>query len=149
MKRKNPYSVVNVKNVRIDSLANAHRGQPATLGVDVGKGELVACLVWPDESFERPWQVRSPDQVRLLVATMMELNTHCPVTVAMESSSEVESWHPGEGVAVSEHRSRTWLSNHVRDILVKWPDRGPTTPSSASACSTRPGACWPRRAPRR
>ena len=56
------------------------------MGVDVAKGELVLCVVWPDRSFERPWSVISPGQLRLAVGKLLELNRRCPVTVAMESS---------------------------------------------------------------
>jgi transposase len=84
--RKNPYSLVDVNQVRVESLVQQRRGQTATVGVDVAKGELVACVVWPDRVFERPWRVKSPSQVRLGVQTLLELNRHCPVIVAMESS---------------------------------------------------------------
>ncbi len=86
MKKKNPYSLVNVNDVSIEALARGRPGQKAAAGVDVAKGELVVCLVWPDRSFERPWRVRSPEQIRLAVSKLLELNARCPVTVAMESS---------------------------------------------------------------
>jgi hypothetical protein len=54
--------------------------------VDVGKAELTLCLVWPDRAFERPWRIKSPGQIRLVVGRLLELNQLCPVTVAMESS---------------------------------------------------------------
>jgi transposase len=56
------------------------------VGVDVAKGELVACLVGPDRSFDRPWKIKSPDQVRLFVSKLLELREHYPLVVAMESS---------------------------------------------------------------
>jgi transposase len=86
MGRKNPYSMVDVNEVRVDLLTEHRCGQAATSGVDVAKNELVACLVWPDRSFERPWRVKSPGEVRLLVAKLIELKRRGPVTVAMESS---------------------------------------------------------------
>jgi len=52
----------------------------------VARGELVLCIVWPDRVFERPWRVKSPEQIRLVVGKLLELNQRCPVTVAMESS---------------------------------------------------------------
>jgi transposase len=86
VKRKNPYSSVDVKLISIEALARQRAGQKAAVGVDVAKGELVLCLVWPDRSFERPWSVASPGQLRLAVSKLLELNQVCPVTVAMESS---------------------------------------------------------------
>ena len=86
VKRKNPYSSVDVNVISVEPLARQHAGRAAAVGVDVAKGELVLCVVWPDRSFERPWSVRSPGQIRLAVSKLMELNRVCPVAVAMESS---------------------------------------------------------------
>ena len=86
MKRKNPYSSVDVNLISVESLTRQRAGQSAAVGVDVAKGELVLCVVWPDRSFERPWSVISPGQLRLAVGKLLELNRRCPVTVAMESS---------------------------------------------------------------
>lgn len=86
VRRKNPYSLADVNRIVLDPLTEHRRGLAATVGVDVAKGEVVACVVWPDRSFERPWRVKSPDQVRLLVAKLVELKEHCPLVVAMESS---------------------------------------------------------------
>jgi transposase len=36
--------------------------------------------------FERPWRVKSPEQIGLVLSRLLELNESCPVTVAMESS---------------------------------------------------------------
>jgi len=84
--RKNPYSLLDVKDMVVEGLVAARAGQAATVGVDVAKFEYVACLVWPDRAFERPWRVKSPEQVGLLVAKLRELHGHCPVTVALEST---------------------------------------------------------------
>jgi transposase len=84
--RKNPYSLTDVNDIRIEALMDRRRGQTASIGVDVAKKEHAVCVVWPDRSFERPWRVQSPGQVRLLVQMLVELNRVCPVTVVMESS---------------------------------------------------------------
>ena len=86
MRRKNPYSLLCVNDVLIEVVTRGRIGQKAAVGVDVAKGELVVCLVWPDRQFERPWRVKSPCQLRLLLSKLLELNRHCPVTVALESS---------------------------------------------------------------
>ena len=86
VRRKNPYSLVDVNRVLIEALTAERAGQAAMLGVDVAKSEYVACVVWPDRSFERPWRVKSPEQVRLLVAKLVELRARCPIVAAMESS---------------------------------------------------------------
>jgi transposase len=86
VRRKNPYSLVDVNQILIEHLTEHRSGQAATVGVDVAKGEVVCCLVWPDRSFERPWRVKSPGELRLLMAKLVELKARCPLVVAMESS---------------------------------------------------------------
>ena len=86
MKRKNPYSQINVNEISIQELMRDRIGQKVVVGVDVGKAELTLCLVWPDREFERPWRVKSPWQIPLAIPALLELNRQCPVTVAMESS---------------------------------------------------------------
>ncbi|MGA2439894.1 MAG: hypothetical protein ABSH08_02965 [Tepidisphaeraceae bacterium] len=72
MNRKNPYSLVDVNRILIDSLTAHRLGQTATVGVDIAKSECVACVVWPDRSFDRPWRVKSPGEVRVLVGLTKE-----------------------------------------------------------------------------
>jgi len=86
VKHRTPYSLVDVKDVSVASLIRRWRGQEVVVGVDVAKGELVACVVGADRSFDRPWRVKSPGQVRLLVEKLLELGRHCRLKVAMESS---------------------------------------------------------------
>lgn len=86
VKRKTPYSVVNVNDVRIEALWGRHPAEACIVGVDVAKKELVACPYWPDRTFDRPWSVESPGQIGMFVAKLRELSDHCPVVVAMESS---------------------------------------------------------------
>ncbi len=83
---RTPYSLVDVNEVSVPSLAQRRHGQDLVIGVDVAKGELVACVVGSDRSFERPWRVKSPGQVRTLVDQLTQLRRHCPLVVAMESS---------------------------------------------------------------
>jgi len=86
VKRKRQYSQINVNEVSIELQAQNRAGHKVVAGVDVGKGELTLCLVWPDREFERPWRIKSPGQIRLAAGKLLELNKLCPVTVAMESS---------------------------------------------------------------
>jgi hypothetical protein len=86
VRHRAPYSLVDVKDVSVESLVTRRRGGELVVGVDVAKAGLVACVVGPDRSFERPWRVESPGQVRTLVERLAELRRHCPLSVAMESS---------------------------------------------------------------
>lgn len=86
VKRRTPYSLVEVKDVVVDKIVGGHAGQRCVVGVDVAKHELVACLYWPDRSFDRPWRVASPDDIGLLLEKLQALAAQAPVVVAMESS---------------------------------------------------------------
>lgn len=87
VRHRTPYSLVDVNEVCVGSVVE-RRGQAGLVaGVDVAKGELVVCLVGPDRSFDRPWRVKSPGQVRLLMSKLLELREHGrSLAVAMESS---------------------------------------------------------------
>src|SRR2546428_2621162 len=86
VRHRTPYSLVDVKQVCVESLARRWHGQELVVGVDVAKGELVACVVGPDRSFERPWRIGSPGQIGAVTTTLAELARHCRLVVAMESS---------------------------------------------------------------
>ena len=64
VRRKNPYSLVDVNQVDIEQLTASRRGQAVIVGADVAKRGHVACLVWPDRSFERPWTRTKGDATR-------------------------------------------------------------------------------------
>jgi transposase len=86
VKHRTPYSLVNVNQISTESLTERWRGQELIVGVDVAKEELVACLVAPDRSFDRPWRIKSPGQIGILLERLLELGRDCKVKVAMESS---------------------------------------------------------------
>lgn len=86
VKRKTPYSLVDVNHISVESILSIRAGQALIVGVDVAKKELIACLYWPDRSFDRPWRIESPGQIRLFIERLKQLSLHCPLGVAMESS---------------------------------------------------------------
>lgn len=86
MKRKTPYSLLDVKQISVQAIIAARVGHRCIVGVDVAKSELVACVYWPDQSFDRPWRIESPGEIGLLVKMLVELSLACPLVVAMESS---------------------------------------------------------------
>ena len=78
MKRKNPYSLVDVNRLcrSVDGVpSRASRRWWAWISQE---SEHVACVVWPDGSFERPWRVKSPGQVRLLVEKVLAAGPALP-----------------------------------------------------------------------
>lgn len=86
MKRRSPYSVVDVKAVSVESIVRARAGQPCWVGIDVAKHEAVLCPYWADRTFDRPWRVRLPGEVGLVTRKLLELKASCPLVLAMESS---------------------------------------------------------------
>lgn len=86
VKRKTLYSFVNVKDIDVEKIVAEHPGQRCVVGVDVAKHEVVACLYWPDRSFDRPWRVASPQQIHVLVPKLQALAAQGAVVVALESS---------------------------------------------------------------
>jgi transposase len=84
--KSKPYSSVSVNSVDIEALAASRPGQKCMVGVDVGKLEFKAVLCWPDGSFQRPWKIKSPGEIKAAAEKLSALHRHCPVTVVMESS---------------------------------------------------------------
>jgi transposase len=84
--KSRPYSCLSVKSIEIQQLVKTRVGQSPLAGVDVAKDSFVLVLHWPDGSFQRPWRIKSPSEISEAVAKLAELNQHCPVKVAMESS---------------------------------------------------------------
>lgn len=86
MRRKSPYSLVNVKDISVEALAVLRPGERCVAGVDVAKRELVVCLHWPDRSFDRPWRVVVPGQLGLLMERLGVLGSRGPLVSALEST---------------------------------------------------------------
>jgi transposase len=87
VKRRSPYSVVDVKAVSIESIVQHRAGQACSAGADVGKHQVIICPYWPDRTFARPWRVRMPADLGVAIQKLLELKRHCPpLVLAMESS---------------------------------------------------------------
>lgn len=57
------------------------------VGLDVSKAEIVACVRWPDGRMERPWSVRNPSEIGILVELVQEMKSACEsVKVGLEST---------------------------------------------------------------
>jgi hypothetical protein len=91
VRRKNPYSLVDVNDVSVQAVICGRVGQKAAVGVDVAKEELVVCVVWPDREFERPWRVKSPSQLRLLLLELGEIKRTRIVFDFLRRGERVES----------------------------------------------------------
>ena len=49
-----------VNEVNWEQIARGKEGLGVTLGVDVGKFDLLVICRWDDGRFERPWRVKNP-----------------------------------------------------------------------------------------
>jgi transposase len=86
VKRRSPYRLVDVKSVALDPLLAARATQACWAGIDISKHSATVCLYWPDKTFERPWQVKLPEELPVLIDRLRQLRQHCPLLLAMESS---------------------------------------------------------------
>jgi transposase len=90
VKRSRVYKRTNVKELNLDSLrdrAVEFGNAGTTVGLDIGKEEIVACARWAHEEFERPWSIRNPTQINELMDVLKMLKGTCDsLTVGMEST---------------------------------------------------------------
>jgi hypothetical protein len=80
------YRGTPVNRVQASQLGAGREGQAMTVGVDVGKYQMVAVARWPDGDFERPWNVANPEEIPTLVALLGQVQARHPVTIALEPS---------------------------------------------------------------
>ena len=64
------------------------RGNPGTvLGLDIARNEIVACLRWDQDHFERPWKIINPKEIGVLVELCELLKSHCTgFSIGLEST---------------------------------------------------------------
>jgi transposase len=80
------YRATAVNRVDAAAVSQGHAGQPLTVGLDIGKYQVLAVGRWPDAQFERPWRVANPDQLPDLLALLRQLGQEHALTVALEPS---------------------------------------------------------------
>ena len=90
MTSKRAYKRVDVKQIdRTELLDEAtKRSNPlVSVGLDIGKREIVAVLRWPDGKHQRPWSVHNPSEICVLIEILQLLREHCQrVSVGLEST---------------------------------------------------------------
>lgn len=87
MVSKRAYKRVKVKLVDVDQLSAKAKGAgKISLGLDIAKHEIVACLRWGQDHFEQPWSVSNPFEIDALVELCVELKKECEVIVSLEST---------------------------------------------------------------
>ena len=87
MVSKRAYRRVKVNSVDVNQLMAKAKGvAKVSLGLDIGKLEIVACLRWGQEQFEHPWSVNNPFEIDALVELCVELSSTCEIVASMEST---------------------------------------------------------------
>jgi transposase len=83
---KRAYAARRVNHVEAAQLLQGRDGVAGTVGIDVGKYELLAVCRWADGRFSRPWRVKNPHELGALVALLQQLRAHRKLVVALEPS---------------------------------------------------------------
>jgi transposase len=86
MLRKKAYRATDVKRVAVAVVLAAHPRGDCEAGVDVSKAEVQVSLRFGVREFERPWRVKQPRQVPMLVERLRQIQAERRVRVAMEPS---------------------------------------------------------------
>ena len=86
MRKRRAYRATDVKNVSLEKILVLAPTGAVTVGMDIGKHEVFVVLRWADGTFERPWKVCNPAEIKLLVRILTKLAKARPLTVAMEST---------------------------------------------------------------
>ena len=84
--RKKAYGATRVNHVDVAPLLDGRDGHAVTVGIDVGKYDLLAVARWADGRFARPWRARNPGERGPLVAPLQRLGTGRQLVVAPEPS---------------------------------------------------------------
>ena len=90
MRVRRAYRRTDVKQIEVEQLRDVavERGNAGTtVGLDIGKDEIVVCVRWSAGDFERPWKVHNTGQIDLLMERLQVLKEVCDsLTVGMEST---------------------------------------------------------------
>ena len=80
MRGKRAYRRTDVKKINAEELRDRAilLGEAGTsVGLDIGKDEIVVCLRWANGEFDRPWKVSNTAQIGLLMERLLILKEVC------------------------------------------------------------------------
>lgn len=82
------YKRDKVNSVDVNAVyARGEQVKSAVIGLDIAKEEIVACLRWGMDSYERPWSVSNPSEINVLTEILISLRSKgIELKVAMEST---------------------------------------------------------------
>src|SRR5437764_15003673 len=84
--RKKAAAAARVNHVDVAPLLDGRDGLAVTVGIDVGKYDLLAVARWADGRFDRPWRAKNPGEIAALVALLRRLAAGRALAVALEPS---------------------------------------------------------------
>src|SRR3954470_22081737 len=80
------YRATRVNEVNWEQIARGKEGLGVTVGIDVGKFDLLVICRWADGRFERPWRVKNPWEIPALVGVLKRVKADRELVVALEPS---------------------------------------------------------------
>jgi transposase len=86
MSKSKPYSALPVNHVVLEQLLQGRHGLDLSVGLDIGKFDILAVLRWGSVDFSRPWRVKNPAQLPLLIRLLQQLAQGRQLRLALESS---------------------------------------------------------------
>jgi transposase len=90
MSNKRNYRRVSVKKISLEQLKESCiklGGCGTSVGLDIGKEEIVAVIRWSDGSFDCPWSVKNPCEIKELIELLQVVKESCDnVSIGMEST---------------------------------------------------------------
>src|SRR4051794_20455167 len=98
------YRATRVNEVNWEQIARGKEGLGVTVGIDVGKFDLLVICRWADGRFERPWRVKNPWEIPTLMGVLKQVKADRKLLVASEPSGTY-----GEALrqALGGHRDRS------------------------------------------
>ena len=84
--RKRVYRATDVKRVDVTAVLAAHSAGDCEVGLEVSKAEVQVSLRFGPREFERPWRVKQPREVPVLVDRLKQIQAERRVRVALEPS---------------------------------------------------------------
>ena len=82
--RNRAYRATEIKLVNVADVVGRLAPGRVWVGMDIGKLQVLCVVRDAAGRFERPWRVRCPQEVSLLIARLQELAAQRPLAVAME-----------------------------------------------------------------
>ena len=88
MRKKRAYRASDVKKIVLAKVLESGPAGTVTVGLDIGKREVLTVVRWADGTFERPWKVQNPSEIARLVKLLQDMAEEHPMMVALAVSEQ-------------------------------------------------------------